>query len=173
MPILIIYLIAIVIFVKKMKEKISERPTINYDDTFVDETPEQYLQEVYNLGKNAEAEQLEKKIMEFRDEQYHSEGLKPLISRDETILREELKEFRHSQATGMAREDQSVFHKPFRLSELKEPLTKEEHDSMFHQPLAEVVEVVESSDLNLFGNSDEMLKSFIYHEVLSKPKSSR
>ncbi|NLY63330.1 MAG: hypothetical protein GX074_05685 [Erysipelothrix sp.] len=148
----------------------SRKPNVQKD------TPESFLSRVKGLIEDeVMGLELMEEINEYRrvktdpdaNINHGHQHIQPEETRDDRIMREQLKEFRHSESAGIARLEREDLHRDFDFANYTTPTE--------FKPEPVKVEVLEESNnpLGLFADQDEVLKALIYSEILDKPKSLR
>lgn len=151
--------------IKKEKAK-----TVEVD---LKDTPEEFYDRVEALIKdNVDTSEILEEIAEFRKAEEDKTRLKPEVSRDQLIMRQQMKVLRHSDSSGIARLEREDLHKDINLEAKTVPISerrlstkmdkkKENHNHEHHDHDCDM----EKDYL------DERMKMIIYSEILSKPKA--
>lgn len=168
-PLFVVGIIVYVIISDKIKNKRNQELLLRMEE----ETPEEFLSKVEGLIEDEKAaEEIKRDLEEYRQAESNKGRLSPETTRDEMIMRQQLKVLRHSDSTGIARQERADLHKDFDL--------KKESVKQKDAPLRTITvtscehnhEDYEDHFLRL-DNQKELAKAFIYAEVLAKPKAYR
>lgn len=176
----IIFIIYMVLVSREKFKKAQNSRHIQRQDPVEADSPESFLGKVKHIIEDEfMAEELREEIKKYRSKKTDPDAnanhghphLQPEVTRDDTIMREQLKEFRHSESVGLDRLNREDLHRPFDLSDQKGTLSDQyqKNDLDLSQEQDDSLE----DGLNLFGDQDEVLKALIYSEILDKPKSLR
>lgn len=168
----IVFGLGMYVLIKALLE-LSRKKSISIIDTNDSDTPEEFYDRVEALiRENVDTREILEEISEFRKAEEDKTRLKPEVSRDQLIMRQQMKVLRHSDSAGIARLEREDLHKDINLEAKTVPISerrlstkmdkkKENHKHEHHDHDCDMEE----------DYLDERMKMIIYSEILSKPKA--